>query len=1001
MNSEVDALPNFTPPMVTVQSDAPGLGSARVEELLTAPLEQALLGTPDLVRLRSTSAPSLALLELTFEDGTDIFRARQLVSERLALARARLPNSIPPPRLSPITAPVGAVLRIPYTPSSDDPEALSALWQFGEWRLRPRLEAVPGVSHVTIHGAAPTRVAVRPDPAAMIGHGVTLSDVRAALAAAQGLRPLGFASVGAVREPVRAETLWTLGDLDAIRDTIVQRRDGVPVRVRDIASVELDVALAVGTALYDGEAGIFVQVDKLPWADTLAVTEEVEAALAELDAVRPVGAVRHEPTLRQADFVHTSIEAVARSMAIGAVLVVVILIAFLRSPRLAAISLTAIPLSVLAAVSILLAHGVTLNGMILGGLAIAVGEVVDDAIVDVENIWRRLRENAALESPRPVMDVVHDASVEVRGAVVYATIVVVTVLAPIMLLGGITGRIFSPLAEAYALAMIGSLAVAVTVTPAMCALLLPKIATKDATEGAVARWLRDAYDRILARVTRTPGRICFSAVAIGVVSVAGLPFLGGAFLPEFREGALIAQVLAWPGTSLEETTRLATRIDAVLRVDGPFPHTAGRIGRASLDEDRAPVHRMELDIVLPPDADPEEVEEQIAERIGRIPGLQFSVDGFLGERINELLSGQRAPIAVELRGGDLVQLQEAARRVAEALANIPGVDSVSAQALSDVPTTDLVMVAEELGVVGLNRAEVAEATAAMWQGLDVGEVRVPGGFAVPLVIAGSAAGSPREAIDDLPLLTTAGSAIPLSAAVQLRAGTEPAVIVHEAGERVVAVTVSAEAGALSDVAERIENVMQREVRLPAGMRWELTGQAAERRTASLRLAGVTALVLLLVFVFLWTSFDSALDATVVLAGLPLGVAGGVLAALFLPEGLSMAALIGFVTLFGIISRNGIMLVQHKNDLIREHPEAPREEVIFRAARERLVPISMTAATAFCGLLPLALSLGSPGSELEAPMAVIVCGGLVTSTLLNLVAVPAFYLWRHRRSGGAS
>ncbi|MEC7526399.1 MAG: efflux RND transporter permease subunit [Myxococcota bacterium] len=996
MNAQVDALPSFTPPMVTVQCDAPGLGSVRVEELVTAPLEQALLGTPDLVRLRSTSSPSLALVELTFEDGTDIFRARQLVSERLAFARARLPSSVRAPRLSPITAPVGSVLRIAYTPRSDDPEALQALWQFGEWQLRPRVEAIPGVSHVTIHGASSARVAVRPDPAAMIGHGVTLAALRAALADGLSLQPLGYASVGPLREPVRSETLWAWGDLDAIRDAVVLHQDGVAIRVRDIASVERDTGVPVGTALYDGRAGIFVQVDKLPWADTLGVTADVEAALDDLDAVRPLGSVRHEPTLRQADFVHTSIDSVARAMAIGAVLVVVILIAFLRSGRLALISLTAIPLSVLAAVSMLLAQGLTLNGMILGGLAIAVGEVVDDAIVDVENIWRRLRENAALEEPREVMDVIHDASIEVRGAVVYATFVVVTVLAPIMLIGGIAGRIFSPLAQAYALAMVCSLGVALTVTPAMCALLLPRLAARDAKEGAVARWLRAAYDSVLARVARMPGRIALAAVAVGTVAVACLPFLGGAFLPEFKEGALVAQVLAWPGTSLEETTRLATRIDAVLREPGPFPHTAARVGRASLDEDRAPVHRMELDIILPEGADPEELEPLITERIGLVPGLQFSVDGFLGERINELLSGQRAPIAVELRGGDLEQLQEAARRVSESLADVPGVESVSTQAIADVPTTDVHMIAAELGVVGLRRAEVAEATAALRQGLDVGEARAPGGFAVPLVVAGRRTGLARDELPDVPLLTSTGSALPFSAVVELRSSAEPAVIVHEGGERVVAVTASAAGDALSDVAERIRNVMNDEVSLPAGTRWRIAGQAAEREAAALRLAGVTAVVLLVIFVFLWSAFGSLLDATVVMAGLPLGMVGGVIAALFLPEGLSMAALIGFVTLFGIISRNGIMLVQHKNDLFAGHPEAPRQELVLRAAKERLIPITMTAATAFFGLLPLAASLGAAGSELEAPMALIVCGGLVSSTALNLVAVPAFYLWRHRR-----
>lgn len=995
-DAHLDALPNFTPPIVVVQAEAPGLGSSAVERLVTTPLEQVLLGIPDVTRVRSTSSPGLAVIQLTFEESIDVFRARQLVSERVAEARDRLPASLPAPRLAPITAPVGSLLKFCYTPQGDDPDALRALWQFAEWKVRPRLQAIEGIARVTVHGGAPARVEVRPNPAALVARGMSLSELREALARAQSLVPLGYTRAGSQQEPIRAEGLWSWGRIDEVANTVVTYKDALPVRVADVAEVAAGEAPPVGTALYDGKPAIYLQVEKLPWADTPRLTRAVETALAALDSELPAGTQRRPPTFRQADFIHTSLSALARAMVIGAVLVIVILIAFLRSPRLAAISLTALPLSIVAAIAVLLLRGVTVNGMILGGLAIAVGEVVDDAIVDVENIWRRLRENAKAPSPRPVLEVIHDASAEVRGAVVYASLIVIAVLTPVIILGGLAGRIFSPLAESYALAVAASLLVALTVTPALSALLLPRISAGEAHDTRLAAAIRRLYERVLARVVKAPGRIVVAAASLAVLALAVLPFLGGGFLPEFREGVLIGEVTAWPGTSLEETTRLASRIDAELRQDAGLPHVAIRVGRASLDEDAAPVHRMELDLVLPARrGDPEEVASEIMDRMGEIPGVRFGVEGFLGERINELLSGERAPIAIKLSGSDLDSLRAVASALIPKLAQIDGIQTVRSANLVDVPTTDLLIEEARLGVAGVRRGEVVDAAAAWRQGLQVAEVNVAGGFSVPVVIAGSEGMRERSRIADLPIFTASSSVLPLSALVRVEQGSEPPTIDHEGGRRMVTITARASSGDLSRVAERIERLMSAE-RLPPGTTWALAGQAAERREASGRLVVIVGVVLITIFAFLWMAFGSAVDAGVVLGGLPLGMVGGVVAALLLPEGLSMAGLVGFVALSGIISRNGIMLVAHKNHLLEQTSGANVEEAVLRAARERLLPILMTAATAFFGLLPLAASVGAAGSELESPMAFIVCGGLLSSTTLNLVAVPSFFIWRERR-----
>ncbi|HEY3452752.1 MAG TPA: efflux RND transporter permease subunit [Myxococcales bacterium] len=996
--AHLDALPNFTPPLVIVQAEAPGLGSSAVEQLVTTPLEQALLGIPDVTRARSTSSPGLSLVQLTFEESVDVFRARQLVSERVAEARERLPATMPPPRLAPITAPVGSLLKFAYTSPGAGHDSLGELWRFAQWKVRPRLQAIEGIARVTVHGGAAARIEVRPDAAAMLARGVTLSELREALERAQSLAPLGWASAGAQQEPVRAEGLWAWGRLEDVGGTVLAFKDGLPVRVADVAQVANGEAPPVGLALYDENPAIYLQVEKLPWADTPRLTAATESALADLDQELPPGARREAPTFRQADFIHTSLSALARAMGIGAALVIVVLISFLRSPRLAAISLTALPLSIVAAVAVLLLRGVTLNGMILGGLAIAVGEVVDDAIVDVENIWRRLRENARAAAPRPALEVVREASSEVRGAVVYASLIVVAVLTPVMVLGGLAGRIFSPLAQTYALAVAASLLVALTVTPALAAVLLPGIASKEERETGLTRTLRAAYERVLGRVMRRPGQIVLASAALGAAALAVLPFLGGGFLPEFREGVLIAEVTTWPGTSLEEATRMASRVSAVLRSDAGLPHVAARAGRASLDEDAAPVHRIEMDLVLAADGNPEELSERISRCMGQVPGIRFGVEGFLGERINELLSGERSPIVLKLFGTDLDGLRKTASGLVQQLAKIDGIQAVRSPGLVDVPTTDLRIDEARLGVAGVRRSEVVDAVAAWRQGLEVASVNVPGGFSVPVVLSGEEAQRARSRIGDLPIFSASGAVLPLSSLVSIEEGSEPPAIDHEGGRRLVTITARAPTGELSRVASSIEGALAK-ASLPPGTTWELAGQAAERREASGRLLLIVGLVLLTIFAFLWMAFGSVVDSAVVLGGLPLGMVGGVVAALLLPEGLSMAGLVGFVALSGIISRNGIMLVAHKNRLLAESTGRKVDEVILQAARERLLPILMTASTAFFGLLPLALSVGAAGSELESPMAAIVCVGLLTSTALNLVAVPAFFLWRERRRTG--
>lgn len=1002
LHASLDVLPDFTPPRVVVQTDATGMGTIDVEQIVTRPLEQVLLGTPQATSVRSASAPGLSVITLMFEDGVDIYRARQVVTERVQLAQARLPQGVGPPQLMPILAPISAVLKFTLTSTSADAlQAARELRTFADWTMRPRLMAIPGVAQVTAHGGAVERIEVRPDPLRLRQRGVTMIEVIQAVQGSQSVAGAGFTEAGGARLEIRSEARLTLASAErTLADTVVAMRGPTVVRLGDVADTVRAVEPPVGAAIYDGRPAVYVQVSKLPWADTLSVTRQVEETLHDLERALPSGGHIEPPVFRQASFVETSIRSVGLAMAMGSLLVVVVLVVFLRSGRLAAISLTAIPLSLLAAVGVLVAMGASINGMTLGGLAIAVGEVVDDAIVDVENVWRRLRENARLANPLAPLDVVRAASREIRGSVVYATIIVGLVLVPVLLLGGIAGRIFSPLAQAYMLAIAASLLVALTVTPAMCAWLLPTMATREARPTTFALWLLDRYGRILRRVIERPRLVFGMSGTAAVLAMVAIPFIGGRFLPEFRERSLIAHVYAVPGTSLEETIRLAGRVDAQVR-PSPAVHMAARAGRAELDEDAAPVNRLEIDVVLGDvEGEWDQLVFDVASRIGRVPGLGFVVEGFLGERIHEVLSGETAAVVVKVIGPDIERLRALAADVTRIASDTPGVGAAQAEPQIDVPQLRIRPDPVLLARYGVRPAELTDEVVGWRQGRTWTQVLGRDGRVVDVAVAGPLGTRDRTALSDLPIATRAAGPVNLASLAAIDEVAAPAVIHHESGERRISIGIDAPGGGLSRAVGALERRLASEIAVPLGYRLEISGEAIARREAARRLLLVGALVLLGIFVLLASAFTSLRDATIALVNFPLGLIGGVVGALVAPEGLSVAGLVGFVTLFGIIARNGIMLVAHKRHLDAEHPDDPPVARILRAAEERLLPIVMTAATAGLGLLPLALSFEFAGSEIEAPMALIVCLGLVTSTALNMLVLPTIYVWLARRGDGA-
>ncbi len=988
----LDVLPDFTPPRVVIQTEAPGMGTTDVEERVTWPLERVLLGTPQATSLRSSSIAGLSIITMTFSDDAELFRTRQLVAERLQLAAGTLPEGTEAPKLEPIAPPIGALLKFCVT--SSDPNAGAQLRTFADWKLRPRLGGIPGIAQVIVHGGLVERFEVRPDPTRMHEHTISLEEIERAAARAQTSIGAGVVTSGEMSGDVTTEARLTLGTApERLAAAVVAIHHGSPVRLGDVADLAPGTEMPVGATSCDGRSGVYVQVMKLPWADTMATTNEVEGALDELRRDLPVHVQIDAPVFRQASFVETSVYSVARAMAIGAVLVVLVLILMLRSVRLAAISLTAIPLSIIAAAAVLVARGASINGMVLGGLAIAVGEVVDDAIIDVENVWRRLRENSRRPDPRPPLDVVHDASKEIRGSVVYATAIVCLVLVPVLLLGGIAGRIFSPLAETYILAIVASLAVALTVTPAMCAWLLPRIATAEARPSRLALAMTNRYRRLLRRVIEHPAIVGGAALVLAAAAIIALPLLGGGFLPDFHEQSVIVHVNAAPGTSLEETMRVAARFDALVR-PATASHLASRAGRAALGEDPFPVNRLEIDLVVGSD-DLEAKVEALQAQLVDIPGISFSIEGFLGERVHEILGGETAPIVVEVIGPELEPLRGLASSVADKVAQLDGVEGVSVEAQVDVAELRVRPDLVALAPYGLTPADVAEQVRTWRLGHRVADILEPDGRVIGLVVTGTVAMRDRGALADLLMTTSDGRAVQLSAIARIDEVSVPAAVTHVGGARRIAIGIDASPSSVSDVSTGVEGVM-REMNLPAGYRIAVGGEAVARAHAGRQLIIIGVLVLIGIVVLLGTAFGRASDALIVLVNFPLGLIGGVAGALLLPEGLSVAGFVGFVTLFGIIARNGIMLVSHTRQLELEAPDEPPVERVLRAAEERLLPIVMTAATAGLGLLPLALSLGSAGSELEAPMAIIVCGGLFTSTLLNMIVLPTIYVWLARR-----
>ncbi len=990
----VDVFPEFAPVKVEIQTACVGLSAAEVEELITVPLEQSLAGTPGLEVLRSKSVGQLSSVTLLFEEGTNVMEARQLVQERVATVTPSLPSWASPPHMIQPLSSTSRVMKIGVSSDTLDTIELSKLTR---WKIRDNLMRVPGVANVAVWGNRTMQYQLQVDPAGLHQNGVTVGQVRDAASDAveAGLLPyLPAAALGTGGMVESADRRLGIEHVTAVSNpadlgrVTVENRDGEVVRLDQVADVRVGHQPLIGDAVVNGGPGLLLVVEKFPWANTLEVSEGVDDVL---ERVEPgLKGVRIDATIfRPATFIETSMDNLTKALVIGILLVVLVLIMFLLEWRTALISVVAIPLSLVVAGLVLYHQGSTINTMVLAGFVISVGVVVDDAIIDIENIWRRLKLARASGDTTPTARIVLEASLEVRRAIVYATLINVAAIVPAFFLDGLSGAFFRPLVTSYALALLASMAVALTVTPALGLLLLRRSSALR-RESPVKTVLVRGYSWALERLTVTARPAYFALAGLAVLAVAGVPQLGQSLLPEFKERDFLMHWVTKPGTSLEEEVRITTlsakRLGSITGVRNFGAH----IGQATNADEVVGPEFGENWISIDPEADYDETLAAVQHEVDGYPGLYRDVQTYLKERIREVLTGTDEALVVRISGDDLEILQRLADEMEDTISDAPGVEAAQAELLAGVPQIEVEVDLDEAGAVGLKPGDVRRAAGMMIAGLEVADVYEAGRSYDINVYGVPAVRESLSSVRALRLDTPSGGQVRLDSIADVVVTPTPNAILREAGTRRIDVTagvVGTDAGA---VAEEVERRIA-EVDLPRGYSVEVLGEHAEREAAQNRLLGLSVAALLAILLLLYLSFNSMRLALMFLPTLPGALVGGVLAALATGGVVSLGSLVGFLTVFGIAARNGIMMISHFQHLEDVEGVPFGRDLVLRGARERLSPILMTAGATALALVPLVVAGTIPGHEIEHPMAIVILGGLISSTLINLFVVPSLYL----------
>ncbi|MBD1859656.1 MULTISPECIES: efflux RND transporter permease subunit [Leptolyngbya] len=981
----LDVFPPFAPPQVEIETESPGLAPEEVESLVTLPIESTVNGTPGVTAVRSASAPGISVVKVIFDWGTDIFQARQLVTERLQQVQTKLPEGIETPRISPISSPIGTILKVAFTIEPGAQTSMMDVRRFIDWQVTNRLLAVPGVSQVTAYGGEVRQYQVLVDPAQLKAFDVSLEQVTQAAAAANLNAPGGY-----LITPDQEKLIRGIGRIESIEDlekSVITSRKGTPVRLADVAEVKIGAALKRGDGSVNGQPAVIVMINKQPQADTPTVTRAVEAAIEELKAGLPKG-VNVAVTFRQDDYIAASVDNVRSALVEGSVIVAAILIPFLMNWRTLAVCLLDFFLTLLFALLVCSWLGLGLNTMTLGGLAVAIGTAVDDAIVYGENTYRNLRENRLSAHPRPMMEVIYEGSQEVRESLIGATLIGAVVFSPIFTLSGVEGRIFTPMGIAYLIVVVVSSLESLVLSPALCAILLPQGRLQE-KEPWVARACKRFYHPLLRFAMRRSVLILSLSAALLVISLSIVPTLGRQFLPEFQEQTLVNTLTLYPGTSLEVTNRAGFALEEALKTDPRFNYIQTRSGRAPGDGDAGGVNFAHLDVDLSEKglADRPAAINKLREEFAKLPGVATGIGGFISHRMDEVLSGVRSQIAVKIFGADLEQLRTIGQQIEAQMQAIPGIVDLQLEPQVPINQVQIVLNRDAAAREGLSIGQLATTIETALNGHVVSQVLEAQQTFDLVVWLKPEARDNLSTIENLLIDKPSGGKIPLAQVATIRNGTGPNTINREKVSRLIVVSANVSGRDLRSTVNEIQAKIKQNVSIPSGYFVQYGGQFEAEERATQNILVFSAIAFVIICILMYLSVKSIASTAMIMINLPIGLVGGVIAVALTGGVISVASLVGFVTLFGVATRNGLLLVDNYNTKFAEG--MPLKDVLIKGSMERLNAILMTAFTSALGLAPLVVA-GGAGKEILQPLSIVVLGGLFTSTALTLLVIPALY-----------
>jgi nickel/cobalt tolerance cation efflux system protein len=981
----LDVFPEFAPPQVDIHTEATGLAPEEVESQITVPIESAVNGLPGVTTVRSSSKVGLSMVQVVFDQDADIYKARQSVTERLQQVTNQLPEGVHPPEISPLASPLGTILQYAFTVNGQGKTSLLDLRHLVDSTLSNQILSVPGVTQVTVYGGDERQEQVLIDPAKLRSLNVSLTEVTNAAKGANSNAPGGFLIGGGQELLVRG-----IGQVKSIADlqqSVVKVQDGKPILLKDVAEVKTGAALKRGDASFNGQPAVVMMINKQPDVDTPTVTKAVEAVLQSLQATFPPD-VQVKQTFRQSNFIDTAIRNVSSSLIEGIVIVSVIMLLFLMNWRTALITLSAIPLSLLIGVMLMRAFGLGINTMTLGGLVVALGGFVDDSIVYMENCYRKLRENQAQGHPIPVFKVVFDAFVEVRLAVVFSTVIIIVVFAPIFSLTGVEGNIFAPMGWAYLLSIAASLFVAMTLTPALCAILLAN-QTLPQENTFVSRLAQRLYRPLLNISLQSPQIILGVALAALIAASATVPSLGRVFLPEFQEKSMVNSMVLFPGVSLDMTNRAGMALYISLKDNPLYDWVQVRSGRAPGDADGAGVSMAHVDVELSDRAmeDREVSIKQLREAFNKLPGVASNIGGFISHRMDEVLSGVRSAIAVKIFGPDLIELRKIGEQVRDVIQPIAGVVDLQLEPQLPIRQVQIYYDRAAAATYGLSMEQLSNVVETALNGRVVSQVAENQQLIDISISLTEKARNSLDAIRAIPLITPTGKTIQLGAVAKVDYGMGANVVNREDVSRLIVVSANVAERDLGSVVGDIQSQIQQKIKLPNGYFIQYGGQFESEQRATNNILVFSILAAIIIAVLMFFSVKSLPATIAIMLNLPLALVGGIVSILLSGGVISVASLVGFITLFGVAVRNGLLLVDNYNNKFAQGMLL--KDVIVKGSLERIDAILMTALTSALGTLPLVLASGS-GNEILQPLAIVILGGLFTSTALTLLVIPALY-----------